>query len=189
MPCFASASLSRSRSTRSDVQCPERRPEAVLGISYRDFIEYRGHNQVFSEMAGNTFHDLTLTGAGEPSIVNAADVTPEIFSVLRARPLAGRLLLPEDGKPGAADVAVVSEDLWRSRFGSNPTPLSESFSKLSRSGWRSPSRRVDFCDAGSLFGPRTSQPGCHRAAQARCFCVARTGRDGRYGRPVRAGLP
>src|SRR6516225_4685417 len=49
----------------------------------------------FSEMAGNTFHNLTLTGAGEPSIVNAADVTPEIFFVLRARPLAGRLLLPE----------------------------------------------------------------------------------------------
>src|SRR5215469_4105218 len=39
----------------------------------------------------------------------------------------GRLLLPEDGKPGAADVAVVSEDLWRRHFGSNPTPLSESF--------------------------------------------------------------
>jgi putative ABC transport system permease protein len=98
-----------------------------LGISYRDFTEYRGNNQVFSEMAGNTFHNLTLTGAGEPSIVNAADVTPEIFSVLRAGPLAGRALLPEDGKPGAADVAAVSEDLWRSRFGSNPTPLSESF--------------------------------------------------------------
>jgi len=77
-------------------------------------------------MAGNTFHNLTLTGAGEPSIVNAADVTPEIFSVLRARPLAGRLLVPEDGKPGAADVAVVSEDLWRSCFGSNPNLVGQS---------------------------------------------------------------
>ena len=62
---------------------------------------------------------------GQPSIVNAG-VTPEIFSVLRARPLAGRLLLPEDGKPGAADVAVVSEDLWRSRFGSNPNLVGQS---------------------------------------------------------------
>ena len=37
---------------------PEKRPDAVLGISYRDFTEYRGNNQVFSEMAGNTL----LTG-------------------------------------------------------------------------------------------------------------------------------
>jgi len=74
---------------------PEKRPDAVLGISYRDFTEYRGHNQVFSEMAGNTFHNLTLTGAGEPSIVNAADVTPEIFSVLRAGPLGGACCSPK----------------------------------------------------------------------------------------------
>ena len=46
--------------------------------------------------------------------------------MLRARPLAGRLLLPEDGKPGAADVAFVSEDLWRSRFGSNPNLVGRS---------------------------------------------------------------
>jgi putative ABC transport system permease protein len=58
--------------------------------------------------------------------VNAADVTPEIFSVLRARPFGGRLLLSEDGKPGAADVAVLSEDLWRSRFGSNPNLVGQS---------------------------------------------------------------
>ena len=43
---------------------PEKRPNVLLGISYRDFTESRGNNQVFSEMAGNTFHNLTLTGAG-----------------------------------------------------------------------------------------------------------------------------
>jgi putative ABC transport system permease protein len=77
-------------------------------------------------MAGNAFYDLTLTGAGEPAIVNAADVTPEIFPLLNAKPLLGRTLLPEDGKPGAAAVSVVSEDLWRSRFGSNPSLVGQS---------------------------------------------------------------
>jgi hypothetical protein len=51
---------------------PEKRPDALSSISYRDFTECRDQNQVFSEMAGNAFHDLTLTGAGEPFIVNAA---------------------------------------------------------------------------------------------------------------------
>ncbi|MHB8755755.1 MAG: ADOP family duplicated permease [Candidatus Acidiferrales bacterium] len=99
---------------------PLKQPEALSGLSYRDFTACREHNRVFSEMAGNAFHDLTLTGEGEPSVVNTGDVTPEIFSLLDARPLAGRTLRPEDGKRGAAPVAVVSESLWRSRFGANP---------------------------------------------------------------------
>ncbi|MBV9405396.1 MAG: ABC transporter permease, partial [Acidobacteriaceae bacterium] len=105
---------------------PLKRPDALSGISYRDFTEYRTGSSVFSEIAGNTFHDLTLTGAGEPSIVTTADVTPEIFSLLDAQPLAGRTLLPEDGKQGAAAVAMVSESLWRSRFGSNPALVGQS---------------------------------------------------------------
>ena len=105
---------------------PLKQPDALGGISYRDFSEIREQNRAFSQMAGNSFHDLTLTGSGEPTIVNTADVTPGIFSVLGARPLAGRTLLAEDGKQGAAPVAVMSENLWRSRFGSNPALIGRS---------------------------------------------------------------
>ena len=105
---------------------PLNQPDAPSGISYRDFTQYREQNRAFSEMAGNSFHDLTLTGAGEPFIVNTADVTPEIFPLLGAKPLAGRTLVPEDGKQGAAPVAVVSENLWHSRFGSDPALIGHS---------------------------------------------------------------
>jgi predicted permease len=105
---------------------PLQQQDAVSSISYRDFTECRARNRVFSEMAGNAFHDLTLTGSGEPSIVNAAAVTPEIFPLLNAKPLAGRILLPEDGRHGAAAVAVLSENFWRSRFGSNPALIGQS---------------------------------------------------------------
>jgi putative ABC transport system permease protein len=105
---------------------PVNQPDALSSISYRDFTECREHNRVFSAFAGNAFHDLTLTGTGEPSIVNTATVTPEIFALLDAKPLAGRVLLPEDGRQGAAPVAVLSESLWRSRFGSNPGLIGQS---------------------------------------------------------------
>ncbi|HTZ83513.1 MAG TPA: ABC transporter permease [Candidatus Acidoferrales bacterium] len=105
---------------------PTNQPDALSGLSYRDFAEYSEQNRVFSEMAGNAFHDLTLTGVGEPSIVNTADVTPQIFALLSAKPLAGRTLLPEDGKQGAAPVAVIAESLWRSRFGSDPALIGQS---------------------------------------------------------------
>ena len=52
-------------------EVPLKQPDALSGISYRDFTELHQQNSVFSEMAGNSFHDLTLTGAGEPSIVRS----------------------------------------------------------------------------------------------------------------------
>ncbi len=150
-----------------------KQPDALSAISYRDFTEYRERNRVFSEMAGNAFHDLTLTGAGEPFIVNTADVTPEIFSLLDAKPLAGRTLLPEDGKRGAAAVAVLSENLWRSRFGANPGLIGQSIALDMRSftvvgilpaSFRYPdgAPHQDVWISvmqDPLFGPLTSQPG------------------------------
>ncbi len=152
---------------------PLQQPDALSAISYRDFTECREQNRVFSEMAGNTFHDLTLTGAGEPSIVNTADVTPEIFSVLDAKPLAGRTLLPDDGKQGAAPVAVVSENLWRSHFGSNPALIGQSIALDMRSftvvgilpaSFRYPDGAAQQdvwipIRQDPLFGPLTSRPG------------------------------
>ncbi len=151
---------------------PVNRPDALSGISYRDFTEYRDHNEVFTAMAGNAFHNLTLTGAGEPSIVNTADVTPELFSLLNAKPLLGRTLLSDDGKAGAAAVAVLSEDLWRSRFGSNPNIIGQSIALDMRAftvvgilpaSFRYPdgAPRQDVWISvlqDPLFGPMTSQP-------------------------------
>ncbi|MGB6874771.1 MAG: ABC transporter permease [Candidatus Acidiferrales bacterium] len=152
---------------------PVKQPDALSAMSYRDFRECREQNHVFSEMAGNAFHDLTLTGAGEPSILNTAAVTPEIFSLLNAKPLAGRTLLPEDGKQGAAPVAVLSENLWRSRFASNPNLIGQSISLDMRaftvvgilpSSFHYPdaSPRQDVWISAAqdpLFGPLLSQPG------------------------------
>jgi putative ABC transport system permease protein len=151
---------------------PLQQPDALSGFSYRDFTECREQNRVFSEMAGNSFHDLTLTGAGEPSIVNTAAVTPEIFPLLNAKPLAGRTLLPEDGKQGASNVAVLSENLWRNRFGSNPAVIGQSIALDMRSftvvgilpaSFRypdgAPHQDVWIPVAQDpLFGPRMSQP-------------------------------
>jgi putative ABC transport system permease protein len=152
---------------------PLQEPDALSSMSYRDFALCREQNDVFSEMAGNAFHDLTLTGAGEPAIVNTAAVTPEIFPLLNAKPLAGRTFLAEDGKQGAAPVAVLSENLWRTSFGSNPALIGQSITLDMRSfavvgilpaSFRypdgAPHQDVWISVAQDpLFGPRMSQPG------------------------------
>ncbi len=89
-------------------------------LTYPDFTEIRDANHVFSAVAGMASHDLTLTGRGEPSIVSSVAVTPQFFSVLGAKPLLGRAFLPADGHRGAAPVAILSENLWRTRFAADP---------------------------------------------------------------------
>src|SRR5262249_55574082 len=48
-----------------------------------------------------------------------AAVTSDFFSVLFPEPLLGRMFVSEDGQPGAAPVVVLSENLWRNRFGAD----------------------------------------------------------------------
>lgn len=95
------------------------------GCSYQDFKELQ-KSGLFSAVAGVQRHDLTLTGAGDPTVVTTVSVTPEIFPLLNASPLAGRYFLSADNIKGAAPVVLLSEGLWRTRFGADPNVLGRS---------------------------------------------------------------
>ncbi len=103
------------------------------GWSYANFAELREQNRVFSDMAGAQQHQLTLTGRGEPAVVNTSVVTPELFSLFGEKPLAGRAFFPEDGKAGAPPVVILSENLWRGTFGADPNILGSSINLDKRS--------------------------------------------------------
>ncbi len=103
------------------------------GWSYANFAELREQNSVFSEMAGSQHHQLTLTGRGEPSVVNTSVVTAELFSAFGEKPLAGRVFFSDDGKPGAPPVVILSENLWRGSFGADPSLIGSSINLDKRS--------------------------------------------------------
>jgi putative ABC transport system permease protein len=105
------------------VDVSEAEPKAGVSgaaVSYPAFVELRDHTRVFTSVAGLAGHALTLTGHGEPADVSTLAVTPAFFSLFGTKPLLGRALSPQDGERGAAPVAVLSEGLWRSRFGADP---------------------------------------------------------------------
>jgi putative ABC transport system permease protein len=89
-------------------------------VSAANFLDWREHNQAFTDMAALKVRAFSLTGSGEAVEVNAEQVTPNLFSVLGVKPLYGRTFLPEEGKPGSAHVVIISNGLWRSRYGSDP---------------------------------------------------------------------
>ena len=106
---------------------------AETGCSFPNFEEWRAQNHVFSELAGIVAHQLTLSGRDEPTVVNTSVVTPEFFALLDVKPLAGRIFSPRDGKQSAPPVVLVSEDLWRGRFGADPEVLGTSIDLDKRS--------------------------------------------------------
>jgi len=117
------------------------------GTSYPNFEVWRRENHVFSELAGNATHELTLTGQGEPFLVETGVVTPETFPLLGINPLLGRTFVSDDGKRGAQPVVILNEKLWRDRFGADPKIIGSSISLDKRSftvvgvmpaGFRSP---------------------------------------------------
>jgi putative ABC transport system permease protein len=105
------------------VAVAEAEPGAAIpddGLSWTALSVVRDRSRSFSAIAGLAGHALTLTGRGEPADVSTVAVTADFFSVFGTNPLLGRTLSPEDGRDGAAPAAVLSEGLWRSRFGADP---------------------------------------------------------------------
>jgi len=67
-----------------------------------------------------TATSIVETGRG-PIVAASAQVSPGIFALLGAQPLRGRLFDPTDGRAGTDDRVVISEPLWRSAFGGDPS--------------------------------------------------------------------
>ena len=82
-----------------------------------DFLDYRAQNSTFEEFAAMMSSSYNLTGDAEPERIIAADVTTNFFRALGVKPVQGRAFSPEEEQLGLSRVAMISEGLWRRRFG------------------------------------------------------------------------
>ncbi len=85
-------------------------------ISYLNFLDWQKENQVFESMAAQRGADFVVDAAEGPQRIEGAYVSSDYFRTLGVTPLVGRDFLPDDDRPGAAPVTVLSERLWRSRL-------------------------------------------------------------------------
>jgi putative ABC transport system permease protein len=95
-------------------------------VSYPNFLDWRARNQVFESMSTFRGWFVNITGTGEPESVNARMVTSDYFKVMRVSPFMGRDFTPEDDKPGAAPVTLISYGTWQQRFGGDPNAVGKS---------------------------------------------------------------
>jgi putative ABC transport system permease protein len=95
-------------------------PAQNTGVSYPNYLDWTQQNQVFGSIAAVRGNSLALSAQGEPTYIQTGSVTSNYFDVLRVKPLLGRTLRSSDDALDASPVVVVSETLWRSRFGADP---------------------------------------------------------------------
>lgn len=83
-----------------------------------NYFDWKTQNQVFQDVAALDQRSYNLTGEGEPEKLQAYGVTANLLPLLGVTPALGRNFLPEEDKPGAARVAIISHQFWQSRYGS-----------------------------------------------------------------------
>ncbi|HTZ49506.1 MAG TPA: ABC transporter permease [Verrucomicrobiae bacterium] len=92
-----------------------------------DYYAWLAQNHVFTDVAAYDPGDtLTLTNAGEPARLRAAHITYNFLNVLGVSTALGRSFREDEDRPGAPHVALLSDELWRSRFAANPAIVGRS---------------------------------------------------------------
>jgi putative ABC transport system permease protein len=89
-------------------------------VSPPDFLDWQAENDIFTEMAATADQRSNLTGNGEPEQVVVQYVSVNFFSVLGVTPILGPGFIPQNGFDGKDDVVVLSNALWKRRFGADP---------------------------------------------------------------------
>jgi putative ABC transport system permease protein len=92
-------------------------------INSRDLVDWRTRSRSFERIVGYSADgrdSLVLQGDGAPEVISGASVTHDVLPLLGIQPALGRYFLPEEAKPGGERLIILSDELWRRRFGADP---------------------------------------------------------------------
>jgi putative ABC transport system permease protein len=92
-------------------------------VAPADWLDWRAKSQVFEELGAAAFNSYNLTGTDEPQQVAGYQVSSNFFRALGASPALGRDFTETETTAGQDHVAILSHDLWRDHFSSDPNIL------------------------------------------------------------------
>jgi putative ABC transport system permease protein len=100
------------------IDVPQRNIRNAFG-PYSDISDWRAQSRCFESLSAYSPGSVNLATRDEPVRADILKVNAELFPMLVVKPALGRAFLPEEDRPGAAKVAIVSHSLWQRRFGSD----------------------------------------------------------------------
>src|SRR6266851_4685418 len=91
-------------------------------------VDWNKQNHVFEDIALISFNDTaSVSGLGEPRPLRTQYLTPNLFSLLGAKPIMGRVFLANEAQDKAQTI-VISYEFWKRELNSDPQVLGKSFS-------------------------------------------------------------
>ncbi|MGH9374133.1 MAG: ABC transporter permease, partial [Vicinamibacterales bacterium] len=90
------------------------------GISFPDFRDLTDQNTTLASLAAFTGRSLTISdGASEPERYSGMTISWNLFELLGTPPVIGRNFVPDDDRPGAEPVVMLSHEVWATRYDSD----------------------------------------------------------------------
>ena len=87
--------------------------------SVPNFVDWQERARSFAGLAAIRDADANLTGRGEPERVMGLAASAALWPLLGIQPIIGRTFTSDEDRPGGPAVVLVSEGLWRRRFGAD----------------------------------------------------------------------
>jgi putative ABC transport system permease protein len=100
-------------------------PLPLNSVALSDLVDVRASSRALERVAGYFSTTFTLDPDQRPYTIRLWRTTADLFPMLGARPILGRVLEPGDERPDATPVAVISYDVWVNRFGRRDEVLGE----------------------------------------------------------------
>jgi putative ABC transport system permease protein len=97
-------------------------------VSWANWRDWQQQATSFEALGGYTQTSTILGSDATPERVRDGAVTANVFHILGVRPLLGRTFTPDEEIKGKNHVVILSEGLWRRRFGSEPAIVGGSIS-------------------------------------------------------------
>ncbi|HEX5601996.1 MAG TPA: ABC transporter permease [Pyrinomonadaceae bacterium] len=94
-------------------------PKFEGSISPQNFDDMRSRNHSFDHFSALNFVSLTLTGDQQPEAVNGVLASADFGRVMGLAPALGRWFTADEDVPDKEHVALISDGLWKRRFGSD----------------------------------------------------------------------
>lgn len=88
-----------------------------------EYLDIKQNCDGFEDVALFVSSSFNLTGVDPPERINGMRVSSSFFSLLGIKPAEGRVFLPEEDAPGKPLGVIISNELWRRRFGADPNMI------------------------------------------------------------------
>ena len=93
---------------------------AYWDASYPDYLDWKKQSKTFQSLAGFSGDGFIFHGAGEPQLLQGAQVTPNFFSTQGVKPILGRDFVTGEDIASGPKVAILTYNFWRTHFGGDP---------------------------------------------------------------------